>query len=448
MDLKQRNTQTQAKHIILSDYLDTWAGIIISGLSGKAKMLMAKGRPFRCRFLYVDGFSHTGRYTGDVGEILRDHRPDTPTWGSPIIGIQALDRAKKYALDKYGLRIETATILTEKDSGCFAELEQSLEMAGVSDRVVANPSRLAPADGQIVAIHGDFLQQLDSIIQVAREQYTYSFFLLDPFGPTGIPYSAVSRVVSLPRADVMINLMYLDLHRRQGYLTRAADATPNPTDHLLLENYDDMFGSTAWRGIVQHIADTIPNKDERGGPVEEALVEKYAERLRAADSAIAVKHIGLEFPDRERTMFYLYLTTHDPTGALELNKVLHEAKLTEHGLKLHFQISKWIHDVNVMDRQQEQAGQMRMFDVPIEEPEVLPVIDGRDVDIEVLADEIWSQFCGHARTVRQIYTALANTDVFANEVDKALTKLKRDGRAEYTGARDHNTSIHFKRKGS
>jgi three-Cys-motif partner protein len=399
--------------------------------------------------LYVDGFSHTGRYTGDTGEILRDNVPNAPTWGSPIIGILALNKAKEYA-EKRGLPLETAVILTERETGYFEELKHSLEEAGVADQVVYNPpnaaSGLAIADGQIVAIHGDFLSHLDTILHAARMQYTYSFILLDPWGPTGIPYSAVSPIVSLPNADVMINLMYLDLHRRQGYLTRAADVTPNPTDEQLLENYDEMFGSSAWRGIVKRIADDIPTKSERGKPVEEALVTHYAERLRAADSAIAVKHIDLEFPDQDRTMFYLYLTTHDPTGALALNEVLHKAKLTEHGLKLHFQMAKWIHEITAMDRQVEESGQLRMFDMPIEQPELPPVEDTREVDIPALAVAIYDEFQGQTKTVRQIYTALAISSLFAKEFNYALARMKKQGLAEHSGERRIDTPIRFTRK--
>lgn len=113
MALKPRDTQTQVKHIILSDYLDTWAGIILNGLAGVAKQLAARGRPFRTRLLYVDGFSYKGRYKGNAGELLRHSTAQTPSWGSPILGIQALERARDFARDRHGFHVETAVVLVE-----------------------------------------------------------------------------------------------------------------------------------------------------------------------------------------------------------------------------------------------------------------------------------------------------------------------------------------------
>src|SRR5690348_12599267 len=102
MALKQRDTQTEVKHRILSEYLDAWAGIITNGLARQAALVQARGGSFRCRLMYVDGFAHKGRYDGDRTEVLRKGAPDVPTWGSPILGIKALDRVKDHAHKTYG----------------------------------------------------------------------------------------------------------------------------------------------------------------------------------------------------------------------------------------------------------------------------------------------------------------------------------------------------------
>lgn len=93
--------------------------------------------------------------------------------------------------------------------------------------------------------------------------------------------------------------------------------------------------------------------------------------------------------------------------------------------------------------QQEAAGQQHVFEAPpIEAPEVVTTPAKRDVDSGVLAQAMWLRFHGPSRTPRQMYAEFANTDVFASEVEKAITRLKRDGLAEY------NTEIHFQSKGS
>lgn len=435
MALKLRDTQTRVKHTILSDYLDAWAGIIINGLSWRAKALAGKGIPFRSRLLYVDGFAHRGRYAGDTGEVLRSGIPDAPTWGSPILGIQALDRAKDFAQRTHGLRIETAVVLVEKEAAYFHDLEASLSQAGFTDRLTINPQRLVPNDGEIVAIHGDFLEHLDAVVRLAQEQYTYSFILLDPFGPTGIPYAAVSRVIGLSRADVMINFPEQDLHKKQGILERAEEKA---ADQALLANYDALFGTVAWREVRRRAAQGVP-KDEIGRRVQEALVQYYRERLQEADATLAVKHIELQFPDRDRTMFYLFLTTHDPSGALKLNEVLDNARLTQYELRWDLKQARWVHRI-------QQAGQGFLFGPEVGEPQpVAPA--AREVDIPALATFIWQQYQGQTATRRQVYSMLANSDVFAADIDKALTHLKRQKLAAYESQQRMDTPIQFKRAG-
>jgi three-Cys-motif partner protein len=418
MALEPRDPQTQVKHIILSEYLDAWAGIIVNGLSRTAKQLADQGRPFRARLLYIDGFSYKGRFAGNTGEMLRGDVADSPTWGSPVLGIQALDRAKQHARELFGFHLETAAVLVEDGADDFTDLNESLRLAGFSNRVVTDPRKVTSDDDQIAAIHGNFLQHVDTVIKLAQDRYTHTFFLLDPYGPTGIPYQAVSQIISLPRVDVMINFPYYDLHKKQGILSRADE---KPADRATLANYDAMFGTHDWRARRNiAIANVLPS--EVGRRVEDALTTYYRERLQSADPGLAVKYVELEFPDRERTMFYLYLTTHDPSGALNLNKILHDAKLREYQLKWHYQQSRWIQKVQKVGQQ---------FLIPLDNEPTPASPDERIVDIPTLADDIWRTFAGQLTTLRQIYIKLANTDVFAPEIAKAMTQLKREGLAEY-----------------
>lgn len=128
MALKVRDTQTQVKHLILSKYLAEWAGVIINGLAKIAQYRLSQGLPVTTRLLYVDGFSFTGRYAGDASAIVRQ---EGPTWGSPLLGIQALDKARQFAQEMYQFPIETAAILVEDDAEDFQELLESLRLAGL-----------------------------------------------------------------------------------------------------------------------------------------------------------------------------------------------------------------------------------------------------------------------------------------------------------------------------
>ncbi|MDQ2827900.1 MAG: three-Cys-motif partner protein TcmP, partial [Chloroflexota bacterium] len=351
MALKKRDVQTQVKHIILSEYLGTWAGIILNGKAGTARNQALRGRPFQTRLIYVDGFSYKGRYEGDTTDVMLNGTPSLPTWGSPILGIQALDKAQQFAQQRHGFHTDIATILVEDDDDDFPDLQESLRLAGFEQRVLLNPPIIAPPDGKISLTQGNFLTYAEPILGYIAQPYTNALVLLDPYGPKGLPYATVSRIVAHQDADVMINLPYQDLHKKLGYLLNEGE---RPGDRALLANYDAMFGTGEWRAIAARVKAEVP-PEEQTERFEEELANFYLERLRAADPTLVVKNIRLQFPDKDRTMFYLYLTTHDPTGALALNKILYEAKLTEYELKWNRQQAKWVHESH-------QAGLLTLFD--------------------------------------------------------------------------------------
>lgn len=107
----------------------------------------------------------------------------------------------------------------------------------------------------------------------------------------------------------------------------------------MARNYDAMFGNQRRRAIAQRLIDNDLWEDDPAdaGPainaaatpeaadLELELVQLYRDALRSVDPAMAVKLIGLHFPRSARTMMYLYLTTHDADGALEMNRLLWEA---------------------------------------------------------------------------------------------------------------------------
>src|SRR3972149_2678968 len=113
MDLKQRDTQTQVKHMILARYLDTWGGIVFNALRSKAKEVQSNGRSFDLHFVYVDCFAYRGRYSGDSQDILQNPSTD-PVNGSPIIRIRALDKLLDFARREAGINLRVNTILVEE----------------------------------------------------------------------------------------------------------------------------------------------------------------------------------------------------------------------------------------------------------------------------------------------------------------------------------------------
>ncbi len=133
--IEPRSTQTKVKHTILEKYLKAWGGIILKGLQRRGATT--------AHFVYVDCDAGNGRYAGELEDAEAD-RPKSVVYGSPIVGVQALNSlittARGYEID---LRVNA--ILIEKIPDRYDELKNSLQMAGYSSslRETAQFSTLA-----------------------------------------------------------------------------------------------------------------------------------------------------------------------------------------------------------------------------------------------------------------------------------------------------------------
>ena len=133
-------------------------------------------------------------------------------------------------------------------------------------------------------------------------------------------------------------------------------------------------------------------------------------------------------------MFYLYLTTHDPTGALELNRILYDAKYLEYELRYRLSIAK---------KTAPPPGQLTLIPVEIQVPEYQrPPRQGTE-EIERF---ILKRFAGQTVTRKDVYRELVNTDYFPTEVDKAIRQLRKKEIADFDGNLRHRTLINFRIK--
>jgi len=428
--LKPRDTQTRVKHLILAEYLSAWSGIIVHGLRSHAQKARSLGKPFTIHLVYVDGFAGCGMYGGDRGELLL-RRADRPVFGSPIIGVQGLDKIKGFAWEKYRLHVETNAILAEIDPTSFKTLLQSLKMAGLGDRIKTVARFESLRDDEIALLNCDFHEVVDRALEYTAD-HTFAFYLLDPRGPKGIPFDVVRPIIRQHRTDVMINFPYQDLHKKAGILL---GKEMDSRRQALIGNYTRMFGSEQWKELYRDAYHSSSKMKEQGRIVERALVNHYENVLQSADAKLLVKQVGLRFPDRDRTMFYLFLTTHDPTGALKLNEILDQAKVREHALRLEYQ------DARELARTR-QVGQIDFLElVPRFHGGELP--RGHDVDIAAIAERLYQQFQGRTVQLREVAGSMANSPYYFSDIKKALTHLKRSDKAKYGRLRSLNSQIQF-----
>ncbi|MBU2611414.1 MAG: three-Cys-motif partner protein TcmP [Chloroflexi bacterium] len=239
INLEPRNTQTRVKHEILSHYLDTWGGIIVGGLRSAR-------RPRKWHFVYVDCFAYLGRYAGEKEDVLQN-RGTKDVYGSPVIGVNSLDKLLAHA-QRMGVSISVSSILVEKSRETYDGLKETLRLEGFTKRVKEDRDFANLTNGQIAIVNADSITIADEVIAYTTRPDTWSFYLLDPRGPSGIPYEFVKKVVSQERHDVMINFIYEDLLRKTGMCLRD---DLKPKHKQLVDYWSEAFGGDWWKEIAR-----------------------------------------------------------------------------------------------------------------------------------------------------------------------------------------------------
>jgi len=171
---------------------------------------------------------------------------------------------------------------------------------------------------------------------------------------------------------------------------------------------------------------SLSEKAIEAGNLELELMNCYKKSLLSVDPSLTVKSIGLNFPDRERRIYYLYLTTHDPTGALKMNEILWNAGFQEHELR-------W--GLMELKKHGDQPS------LPLFEYEAPVPQTPQRKSIEEIAKQIRTLFRGKIKTKKEIYTALADEPYFNGEIDRALTYLKRQNQASFDKDNGIDTQI-------
>ncbi len=406
--------QTRVKHEILRGYLKRWAGIVLNGLRRPYRKAIEQGTSssFTVRFAYIDAFAATGKYQ-QGGELYS---------GSPLIGIEALDSARTTAHANATQPVPyTYALLFEKDPYRCAELLETLKSKGYDERLQLRGRFMDLWHSGIAVRCGEYQGHIEEVLDFTARPYTWSFYLLDPYGPKGLEMDVVRRIVGGKRHDVMINFPYQDLLKKTGSERKG---TPEHEEHL--RHYDALYGTSEWRGIA---------RAHQGDDLETELVQFYVHKIKAIDPGVTVKSIPLLFPDRQRTMFYLILTTHDPTGALAMNHVIHGAKQMEYKYRVQWKTQK------AQERIMERSGgwvQQSLFDDEIAMPSA-----ERDY-VHEAAERIYAMFRGNKAKYRQVLHSLADSVYFPEEVRKAVFELKRKRRVNFSLPLHHETLITFR----
>ena len=147
-----------------------------------------------------------------------------------------------------GVDIQVSTVLVEKDKKFFNGLKETLQLAGYQNRIEETKDFFKLKNGQVAAVNADATQIVDELLAYTAQPDIWAFYLIDPYGPSGIPNNFVKKIVSKDKHDVMINFIYEDLLRKTGMCLKE---NPTASEKQLVEYWTKAFGGEWWKDIAR-----------------------------------------------------------------------------------------------------------------------------------------------------------------------------------------------------
>lgn len=241
---------TKVKHILLKKYLAAWIPIL------------GRWNPKIC---YFDGFAGRGEYTDG-------------TLGSPLIALEVADSLSQY----YGQLI---CFFIEKDPDNFTNLERVLERekSKIRSHQKINIKKENDEFAKVISGIFEYLEKEKSIL-------VPSFFFVDPFGFSGIPFAVIRKILENPKTEVFFTFMVRDIARFMQ--------VPE------LENtFDTLFGTNKWKNLL--------NSSQKP---EIALINLYREQLHEAANVKYSWPFRVCTSDKVQTLYYLLHVTNNLKG--------------------------------------------------------------------------------------------------------------------------------------
>lgn len=373
--LPAKKIATRVKHEILQSCLKAWGGIIITSNAGR-----------QIRLAFVDTCCGSGLYQPGEGA-----EPDVENdAGSALIGIDALNELLSHG-HSVGREITAKALLINENSSELATLSAVIE-EHIGPPL---PYRLLPSSLEQVV--GDVASFCDN---------HFTFLFIDPYGPSAIPFSVVSQLVSLNRADCLINFPYYSVHKWIGWLDSGS-----AEGESRLAIVDQLLNGPSWREVAR------TTRHSTSG-LEQAILDHYMDQL--SNLGVGTIALPMSFEDKKRTMYHLVFTSGNTAGLASAKKKLQDGEAYQAALKAQLKAS----------RQHQELFDFMGTDVPLADP----------VDIDALAKDIQACFRGKSVTRDDVIRyGLFRPSVLETHVNKALTKLKQAKAAIPNGTRYRDT---------
>jgi len=240
---------TRVKHILLGKYLKVW--------------ITALGK-YNPKICYFDGFAGRGEYTDG-------------TLGSPLIALKLADDLSNH-FDKL------ICYFIEKDQENFKNLEEVLK------REVPNIKSRGKID--VRKENDEFANVIDGIFKNIETGHILlpSFFFVDPFGFSGIPFHIITKILSNPKTEVFFTFMVRDIAR----FIQLSE---------LGETFNILFGTPDWKGILT---------SSQGQEI--ALINLYREQLHKIAKVKYSWAFRVCTSEKVQTLYYLIHATNNLKG--------------------------------------------------------------------------------------------------------------------------------------
>lgn len=199
---------------------------------------------------YIDGFAGCGAYKDEKGKIYP---------GSPILAAEIIER------NKINLGRDVNLIIIDKDEKNLENIEKILKYKNIN----VNP----------IFINDDFDRAINKILN-KTPRLLPTFFLVDPFGYK-IKFTTLKRIINIKHSEILLNFMFNAINRWMG----------DPSKHQVIT---DLMGTPNWIHIPKLA------KKER----EDEIIRLFRKNLK--DIAKFVFPYGLNFPEKQRTYYYLF----------------------------------------------------------------------------------------------------------------------------------------------
>jgi len=255
---------------------------------------------FANEFVYVDGFSGPWK-SGD--EALDDT--------SFMIAIKKL-REVREGLAKAGRTPKIRCMFIEKEPGPYRALDSAVRDI---------------ADIQIQTLNGEFEHSIPEVLKFVGKAFSLVF--IDPTGWTGFGLKQITPILQHRPGEVLVNFMF-------DYVNRfLEDQRPD-----IASSFADLFGGPGWETAVR--------TDVRR---EDAVVDLYRERMRAAGGFAHVTSTRILKPTHDRSYFYLVYGTRHFKGLVEFREV--ERKAVDEQERVRFAAKQ--------DSREARTGQTELF---------------------------------------------------------------------------------------